>query len=423
MHVVVAPNAFKGSFSAAAVAGAMAHGVRRIRPDATIVELPMADGGDGTMEVLLKASAHSHIDQITTSGAGLPGISSKGSIGWTDETTALLEMASVAGIASLAGRLSPLTASSAGLGEAIRIALDNGATRLIIALGGSASTDGGTGALTALGFAFLDPHGNPLPAGGAALIQLAQILPPRSAVLPARLEGAEITLLADVSIPLLGANGAASRFGPQKGASPKECTDLDRALSHFARITMEYLEAYQGPAPPPIPVRAAGQAHTQEVAQLPEQPGAGAAGGTAFGLAAFLGAKIVPGAAFCADAIGLSTALLRADYCLTGEGELDPTTAAGKAPFEVGLRARRHRVPCGAVAGKVSLPPGSTAPASRMETDAPGHPAPPPSAASCTRADLPFAVVRAAASGEKPASLKDIASTTSQVLLELSGQR
>jgi glycerate kinase len=247
--------------------------------------------------------------------------------------TAVVELATAAGL-GLLDRPAPMTATTRGVGELVRHALDAGAERIVLGLGGSATTDGGAGMLQALGLRLLDARGEQLAPGGAALAALDRI---DATGLDARLARADLVVASDVDNPLTGPAGAAHVFGPQKGASAEEVARLDAALARFAAVLARDLGA-----------------------DIATTPGAGAAGGTAAGALA-IGARLVSGAALVCDLVGLSAALAGASLVVTGEGALDEQTLRGKAPAEVAQRARAAGVPCLAVAGRVALRPDQVA--------------------------------------------------------------
>lgn len=249
-------------------------------------------------------------------------------LGWLEPGVAVVEMAEAAGLRLLGRRRDPMRASSAGAGDLLRVALDGGAHRVIVGVGGSASTDGGMGALAALGGRLLDERGQAVEPGGAALARVATV---DLSAARGRLRGREVQVAVDVRSPLFGPDGAAHVFAPQKGADPLQVELLDAGLRHFAAV-LERAAAMPG---------------------LSAQAGAGAAGGAAFALAA-IGATLVGGAGLVCDQVGIDAAISRADLVITGEGRLDSQTAAGKAPAEVALRARRAGVPCVAVCGEVA---------------------------------------------------------------------
>ncbi len=325
MRAVCAPNAFKGALGAREAAAAMAAGVRDAGGSA--VEVPVADGGDGTLDVLLAASPGSRVETVEVRGPlGTP---VEARLGWLADGSAVVEMAEAAGLRLLdANRLDPLRASTFGAGELIRAALDGGARRIVVGVGGSATTDGGAGLAVALGARLLDASGAELALGGGALPHLARV--DRSGLDP-RLPDCAIEVAVDVRNPLLGPRGAAAVFGPQKGATPEQVALLERGLERWVAVLV---------ADPLVA----------------ERPGMGAAGGTAFGLAAVCGAALRPGAPLICDLVGLDAALPGADLVLTGEGRLDSSTAEGKAPAEVARRAAAAGIPCVALAGSVEPP-------------------------------------------------------------------
>jgi glycerate kinase len=318
--VVFAPDSFKGSLPAAAVASVLAEGWQSVWPSDRVILLPQADGGEGTLDTVATA-----LPDAVRRGAG-PVTGPDGrpvAGGWLQlaNGTAIVELASVSGL-PLMQRLDALGATSRGLGEVIRAALASGATSLVIGLGGSASTDAGTGALAALGLRMSDAEGKPLADGGGALAHLAAV--DTAGLLPPPAGG--VVLLTDVSAPLTGASGAAAVFGPQKGATPEQVRLLDSALSGLASL--------------------AGGA--------PDAPGAGAAGGAAFGFATFWGGSILPGADYLARLSGLDDALDDADVLITGEGRFDDQSLTGKLVGTLLQRASDRGVVAGVVAGQVT---------------------------------------------------------------------
>lgn len=319
MKVVIAPDSFKGSIDAAAAAEQIAVGWAAERPTDEIVSSPQADGGEGTSAVVARAVLDTvwHAVGPVTGPDGRPVDG-----GWLrlPDGTGLVELAVSSGLPLMAAP-DPLGATTRGMGEVLRAALTAGATRLVVALGGSASIDGATGALAALGARWLDHAGRELPDGGGTLGRLVRV--ELSGLLAPPPGGVE--LLVDVEQPLLGPNGAAAVFGPQKGASPSDVAILDGALARLARV----------------------------LGGDPDRPGAGAAGGTGYGLATAWGAVIVPGAARIAEMSGLSSHLADADVLLSGEGRFDRTSLQGKVVGNALRLARDHGVRTGVVAGVV----------------------------------------------------------------------
>jgi glycerate kinase len=331
MHVkfVIAPDSFKGSLTAADVARAMAVGVRRLYPHAETVLVPMADGGEGTVQALVDATGGRLVSASVTGPMGTPVTATFGILG--DGATAVIEMASASGLPLVPpDRRSPLLATTYGTGELIRTALDQGCTRLILGLGGSATNDGGAGMALALGARLLDVSGQPVGLGAQALAALDRI---DISGLDPRLAGCAVTVACDVDNPLTGPRGASAVFGPQKGATPAMVVQLDTLLRRWAAVLRTSLGA-----------------------DVEHVPGAGAAGGLGAGVMAFLSASLRPGVALVADLVGLQQQMLGAHLCLTGEGRTDFQTAHGKTPMGVARVARAQGVPVLCVSG--GLGPG-----------------------------------------------------------------
>ncbi|MBV8445369.1 MAG: glycerate kinase [Candidatus Dormibacteraeota bacterium] len=326
-QVLCAPNAFKGSLSAEEVAIAMALGVEDAGFSAQA--LPLADGGDGTLDVLIAAAGDaSSISHHTVHGPlGEP---ASGRVGWLGDGRAVVEMADAAGLRLLRSeQLEPLLASSRGCGELIVAALDGGATEVIVGVGGSASSDGGAGILQALGSALLDSAGREVGPGAAGLLELERI----DCQSLRRLDG-RVLVAVDVRNPLLGPFGAAAVFGPQKGAGAAQVDVIEQALGRLAAMAERDCDA----------------------AGLADADGAGAAGGAGFGLLV-AGAELLPGASLVCDVAGLTPAFIAEfELVLTGEGRLDSQTSFGKAPAEVAARAVAAGVTVAAVAGTVLDP-------------------------------------------------------------------
>ncbi|WP_439856879.1 glycerate kinase [Pseudomonas syringae] len=324
MKIVIAPDSFKDSLSAQAVADAIASGVAEVWPHAELIKCPMADGGEGTIEALLAAC---NGELMSASVSGPLGAPVTAHWGWLAESkTAIIEMAMASGLQllTLAQRDACVT-STEGTGQLISAALDAGARRVILAIGGSATNDGGSGMLTALGARFLDADDQPLASGGLALAELARI--DLSGFDP-RLSDVCIEIAADVDNPLCGPNGASSIFGPQKGASPEQVMALDAALGCFADQTAQVLGE-----------------------DLRNSPGSGAAGGMGFAAKAYLKASFRAGVEVVADLTGLEQALIGADLVITGEGRFDAQTLRGKTPLGVARVAQRRQVPVIVLAG------------------------------------------------------------------------
>ncbi|MBE9375047.1 glycerate kinase [Saccharopolyspora sp. HNM0983] len=320
--VLIAPDKFKGSLTAPGVVEAVAAGIRRERPDVEIREVPVADGGDGTVQAAV-AGGFRRLPVQATGPVGDPVDA------WiaVRERTAVVELAAVSGLVLLDfDEPAPLAASSEGTGEAIRAALDAGARTVVLGIGGSACTDGGAGMLTVLGARVLDAAGNPVPPGGGPLVNAAEL---DLSGLDPRLADTEVVLASDVDNPLLGERGAARVYGPQKGADADQVERLEAALT-----------AWEGA------VRAA---TGRDVAA---EPGAGAAGGVGFAVLAALGGRMRPGAEVVLEIAGFEEQLAGAGLVVTGEGSLDEQTLHGKGPAAVAGRAAAASVPAVAVAGR-----------------------------------------------------------------------
>jgi len=326
LKIVVAPNALKGSLSAPAAAQAMAAGVRQADPAAEVVQVPVADGGDGLLEVL---ECDRELQRIPCSVTGPLGDPVEAALLYAaDRRLAIIEMATAAGLDLLpASGLDPMRASTIGVGELLLLALDQGARHIILGIGGSATSDGGTGMARALGVRLLDECGNELPGNAAALPRIKHI---NLESLDPRLAQTRIDVICDVDNPLLGAQGAARVFAPQKGASPAQVGEIEAGLDNLARLVERQLGL--------------------DVRRL---RGGGAAGGLGAGLVAFLQAELRPGAELVLELTGLEAALAGASLVLTAEGRLDSQTAHGKAPAAVARLASSHGIPCIAIAGSV----------------------------------------------------------------------
>ena len=329
MRILLAPQEFKGSLSANQVVEAMVDGVDRVRPEATIDRVPLADGGPGTVEAVVAAVDGRYSVARVEGPLGTPVDARWGRI--ADGTSAVIEMASASGLLLLdADQLDPRRAGTFGTGELIRAALDAGVQRILIGLGGSATNDGGAGMATALGARFLDDDGDVLPPGGGALARLARI---DTHALDPRLANVDVVVLADVSNPLLGPDGASAIYGPQKGADAAAATELDRALRNYADIVARDLDV-----------------------EITTIRGGGAAGGLGAGLVAFAGARIVPGIEYVAEAVDLRQRLAAADLSITGEGRLDRQSTFGKTVAGVAGLSLDVGTPCLAVGGSVDAP-------------------------------------------------------------------
>ncbi|UAW97188.1 glycerate kinase [Halopseudomonas nanhaiensis] len=324
MKIVIAPNSFKDCLSASDVAGAIASGLKEVFPEAELMQCPMADGGEGTLDAVLCAMAG---ERRTASVSGPLGETVTARWGWLPESkTAIVEMAEASGLQLVpGGRRDACRSTTRGTGELILAALETGARNIVLTAGGSATNDAGAGMLKALGVRFLDAEGQPLPPGGLALGSLSRI---ELAGLDPRLHGVHFQLAADVNNPLCGPRGASFTFGRQKGATADQMVALDQALQHFASCSAAAL----------------GECHS-------DVPGAGAAGGLGFAAHAFLGATFRPGVEVVAEMVCLSSRLAAADLVITGEGCCDAQTLQGKTPLGVARLAREHDVPVVVLAG------------------------------------------------------------------------
>ncbi|MGY1714346.1 glycerate kinase [Geodermatophilus sp. SYSU D01106] len=317
MRVLVAPDKYKGSLTALDVATAIGQGLATAGVDARL--LPLADGGDGSVAAALHTGSTAH--PVAVRGAD-------GRVHDTtfafDGTTAVVEVATTCGLATLpAGDLAPMTASSHGFGQAVAAAAATGARRIVLCLGGSASTDGGAGMLTALGARFRDTRGRDLDPAGGTLTQIADV--DLNGLL--ELSGVELVVATDVTNPLLGPDGAAAVFGPQKGATPAQVRELETGLAHLARALGRH--------------RSPGAA--RDYAPRTDDPGTGAAGGLGFACR-WLGARRVAGAEFFLDLLDFDAAVADCAAVVTGEGRIDGQTLAGKLPAVVTARAAARPV-------------------------------------------------------------------------------
>ena len=333
MKVICAPDSFKESLTAADAAAAMARGIRRVMPDAEMDLCPIADGGEGTVDALVAATGGWIHTTTATGPRGRPVEARWGMLGGRaagDEPAAVIEMASASGLALLdEAERDPTLTTTFGSGQLIGAALDAGARRLILGIGGSATTDGGCGAAQALGVTFLDSDGGRIdpPIAGGMLAAIARIdLSTRDP----RIDETRFTVACDVTNPLTGPDGAAHVYGPQKGATPRQIAQLDQALVHLAKLFREQLGC-----------------------DVDAMPGAGAAGGMGAGMVALLGGTLQPGVAIVLEAVAFDERVQGCALCLTGEGRLDGTSLSGKACIGVAKAAARRGVPTVALAGLI----------------------------------------------------------------------
>ncbi|WP_433924185.1 glycerate kinase [Vreelandella sp. 21] len=326
MNVLLCPDSFKDALSAEQAASAMADGIQRAVPTATIHLCPLADGGEGSLDALI-AATHAERRQLTVQDAlGRP---HQASWGWlSEQRTAFIELAEASGLQHLSPhQRNALHTTTYGVGELFHAALDAGATKALLFLGGSATNDAGAGMLQALGAKLLDKHGDSLPPGGAALQQLATL---DLSTLDPRLNSLEVEAAVDVDNPLLGSHGASAVFGPQKGASPDDVATLDRAIGHFAELSAQVLGRDEK-----------------------ELAGAGAAGGMGFAARCFLNATLTPGIEMIMQQAKLPSLLPNIDLVITGEGRLDGQSLSGKTPIGVARTAKRHGKPVIVLAGSL----------------------------------------------------------------------
>src|SRR6266567_280103 len=326
MRIVIAPQSLKGSLSAAEAGLAIAKGARAVYPEADITIVPVADGGEGTVQALVDATGGRIVEQTVTGPLGEPVNAFFGLMGYG--RTAAIDMAACAGLPLVPPALrDPRITTTYGVGELIMAALDQGCRHFIIGIGGSATNDGGAGMAQALGTSLMTHEGKAIGRGGAALTTLAHI---STATMDARLSSCSFDVACDVNNPLCGPMGASAVYGPQKGATPEMVVQLDDALAHYAEV----IERDLG-----VSVR--------------DVPGAGAAGGLGAGLMAFLRATLRPGAQIVLEAVKLEEQLRSADLVITAEGQLDAQTAYGKSVGAVAALAKRYRLPVLALAGSL----------------------------------------------------------------------
>lgn len=325
LRVVVAPDSYKESLSAAEVAAAMAQGIAQAAPHAQVCCVPMADGGEGSLDAVLAATGGERRHATVRDANGQ---ACDAAWGWLGDATAFIEMAEAAGLERIPqSQRRPLQAGTYGVGQLVLQALDAGARRIVLGLGGSATTDGGAGLFQALGARLFDAEGGELPSGGGALHRLAGI---DTRGLDARLAQVRFEIAVDVDNPLCGERGAAAIFGPQKGASPDDVQFLDKALAHFAAIC-----------------------HEKSGRDEAGTPGTGAAGGLGFVIKSFFQAEFRPGVELIAGLVKLDEALQGAQLVFTGEGRMDRQTLLGKTPAGVARHGRAHGAAVVALAGSL----------------------------------------------------------------------
>lgn len=327
MRVVIAPDSFKGSLTALEVADAVEKGLRRVIPDLEAIKVPMADGGEGTVQSLVDATGGRIIKRKVTGPLGEEVEAQFGILG--DGVTAVIEMASASGLPLVPPeKRNPMITTTYGTGELIKAALDMGCRKFIIGIGGSATNDGGAGMAQALGVKLLDKDGKQIPFGGGGLLKLERI---DISTLDPRIRESEIVVACDVDNPLTGPRGAARVYAPQKGATPEMVEILDEALKRFAEIIRRDLGK-----------------------DVENVPGAGAAGGLGAGLMAFLNAELRSGVEIVIETVKLEEKMKGADLVITGEGGIDSQTVFGKTPIGVAKTAKRFNLPVIAIAGGIS---------------------------------------------------------------------
>jgi len=318
MKIVIAPDSFKGSLTAIEVSDAIEIGVKKAFPDSLVEKIPMADGGEGTVQCLVNATQGKLYDKEVVGPLGETVVASFGILG--DQTTASIEMASASGLPLVPpDRKNPMITTTYGTGQLIKAALDHGCQKMIIGIGGSATNDGGAGMLQALGVQLLDKSGKEIGFGGEQLTKLVQI---DISKIDPRIKDVKILVASDVQNPLCGNTGASRIYGPQKGATEEMIIALDAALSHYADIIKQDLGK-----------------------KIKNIPGAGAAGGLGAGLIAFLDAELKPGIDIVINTVQLERIVQDADLVITGEGEINGSTIYGKTPIGVARVAKKFQIP------------------------------------------------------------------------------
>jgi glycerate kinase len=323
VKIVVAPDSFKGSLTALEVSDAIEKGIREVFPEAEIIKIPMADGGDGTVECLVNATGGEILREKVIGPLGNEILAHYGILG--DKKTAVIEMAAASGLTLVPeNKRNPLITTTYGTGQLIKAALNQGCRKMIIGIGGSATNDGGAGMVQALGVKLLDQEGKEVGFGGGELKKIVKI---DISCMDNRLFDIKVLVASDVNNPLCGPQGASRIYGPQKGATPEIIEELDKSLSYFAELIKRDLNK-----------------------DIKDMPGAGAAGGLGASLMAFLSAELRPGIEIMIEAVKLEQAIKDADLVITGEGKIDSQTIYGKAPIGVAKIAKKYNIPVVAVA-------------------------------------------------------------------------
>ncbi len=330
MKIVIAPDSFKGSLTAVEVSDAIDAGIKSAISTAYTVKVPMADGGEGTVECLVNATGGKVLKESVIGPLGEDVEASYGILG--DGSTAVIEMAAASGLPLVPEeKRNPMITTTYGTGQLIKAALDHGCKKIIIGIGGSATNDGGAGMAQALGVRLIDDKGEEIGFGGAELKRIAKI---DISSLDKRVYATEILVASDVKNPLCGPNGASAVYGPQKGATPQMVKELDKALAHFAEIIKRDLGK-----------------------DVKDIPGAGAAGGLGAGLIAFLDAKLRPGIELVMESVGFEDIVKDAFLVITGEGKIDRQTVYGKVPVGVAKISKKYNIPVLAVAAVLEEEP------------------------------------------------------------------
>jgi len=330
MKIVIAPDSFKGSLTAIEVSDAIEKGIREVFPEAEIIKIPMADGGEGTVECLVNATRGEILRERVTGPLGDEVSAHYGILG--DKKTAVIEMAAASGLTLVPeGKRNPLITTTYGTGQLIEAALDQGCRKMIIGIGGSATNDGGAGMLQALGVKLLNQEEKEIAFGGRELRKIVKI---DISCMDNRLSDIRVLVASDVNNPLCGPQGASRIYGPQKGATPEIIEELDESLAYFAELIKRDLHK-----------------------DIKGIPGAGAAGGLGAGLMAFLNAELRPGIEIMIEVVKLEQAIKDADLVITGEGKIDSQTIFGKAPIGVAKIAKKYNILVIAVAAVIEEGP------------------------------------------------------------------
>jgi glycerate kinase len=326
MKIVVAPDSFKGSLTAIEVSVAIEQGIREVFPEAEVIKIPMADGGEGTVQCLVNATGGKILEEKVIGPLGDEVLAFYGILG--DRKTAIVEMAAASGLILIPeSKRNPLVTTTYGTGQLIKAALDQGCRKMIIGIGGSATNDEGAGMVQALGVKLLDQEGKEVGFGGGELKKIVKI---DISCMDNRLSDTKVLVASDVNNPLCGPQGASKIYGPQKGATPEVIEELDKSLSYFAELIKRDLN--------------------KEVKDI---PGAGAAGGLGAGLMAFLNAELRPGIEIIIEIVKIEQIIRESDLLITGEGRIDAQSVFGKVPFGLGKMAKKYNVPVIAIVGEI----------------------------------------------------------------------